>query len=118
MVAAGGADHSLFVSLEIDVAPVTTVSVELPAEATGIEVEVAGLREVRQSAAGGRTRLAYRYEADVGGKIAAVGQRMLGSVMRYLIEQFFHALERRIRPADKGWRSWWSRLRRHSGGEP
>ena len=61
--------------------------------------------------AGGRTRLTYRYEADVGGKVAAVGQRMLGSVTRYLIAQFFQALERRIDPADGGWRSWWSRLR-------
>ncbi len=67
--------------------------------------------------AGGRTRLAYRYEADVGGKLAAVGQRMLGSVTRYLIAQFFHSLERRIRPANTGWRTWWSRLRR-SEGEP
>jgi 2-furoyl-CoA dehydrogenase large subunit len=59
---------------------------------------------------GGRTRLQYRYEAEVGGKVAAVGQRMLGSVTRYLIAQFFHALERRIRPAGgEGWRSWWSR---------
>jgi hypothetical protein len=45
---------------------------------------------------------------------------MLGSVIRYLIAQFFHLLERRIRPADRSrWWSWWSRLRRHgqSGGE-
>src|SRR2546427_543200 len=68
--------------------------------------------------AGGRTRLEYRYEADIGGKVAAVGQRMLGSVMRYLIAQFFHSLERRIRPALRpGWRTWWSRLRGgRSGG--
>jgi 2-furoyl-CoA dehydrogenase large subunit len=71
-----------------------------------------------QPEAGGRTRLAYRYEADVGGKVAAVGQRMLGSVTRYLIAQFFHSLERRIEPADRGWRSWWSRLCRRSGGKP
>jgi hypothetical protein len=45
---------------------------------------------------------------------------MLGSVIRYLIAQFFHSLERRIRPADRSrWWNWWSRLRRHerSGGE-
>jgi 2-furoyl-CoA dehydrogenase large subunit len=70
---------------------------------------------------GGRTRLQYRYEADIGGKVAAVGQRMLGSVMRYLIAQFFHSLERRLRPVGgSGWRSWWSKLRRYgrNGGEP
>jgi 2-furoyl-CoA dehydrogenase large subunit len=70
---------------------------------------------------GGRTHLQYRYEADIGGKVAAVGQRMLGSVMRYLIAQFFHSLERRLRPVgSSGWRSWWSKLRRYgrNGGEP
>jgi 2-furoyl-CoA dehydrogenase large subunit len=70
--------------------------------------------------AGGHTRLEYRYEAEIGGKVAAVGQRMLGSVIRYLIAQFFHSLERRIGPADRPrWWNWWSRLRRHgqSGGE-
>jgi len=70
---------------------------------------------------GGRTHLQYRYEADIGGKVAAVGQRMLGSVTRYLVAQFFHSLERRLRPAGgSGWRSWWSRLRRYgrNGGEP
>ena len=70
-----------------------------------------------QPEAGDCTRLAYRYEADVGGKVAAVGQRMLGSVTRYLIAQFFQALERRISPAEQGWRRWWSRLRRRSGGK-
>jgi hypothetical protein len=44
---------------------------------------------------------------------------MLGSVIRYLIAQFFHSLERRIRPASRpGWRTWWSRLRYgRSGGQ-
>jgi hypothetical protein len=42
---------------------------------------------------------------------------MLGSVMRYLIAQFFHSLERQIRPASRlGWRTWWSRLRDGGGG--
>jgi 2-furoyl-CoA dehydrogenase large subunit len=76
-----------------------------------------GLVTLRPEAGGG-TRLAYRYEADVGGKVAAVGQRMLGSVTRYLIAQFFQSLERRVRPAGKGWRGWWRRWRRDSGGEP
>ena len=63
--------------------------------------------------AGGRTRLQYRYEADVGGKVR-IGQRMLGSVTRYLIAQFFHSLERRLRPGGgERWSSWWSKLRRY-----
>jgi carbon monoxide dehydrogenase subunit G len=65
-----------------------------------------------------RTRLEYSYEAELGGKLAAVGQRMLGSVMRYLISQFFRALERRITPASRtGWRSWWLKLRRYVSRE-
>lgn len=69
----------------------------------------------------GRTRLEYRYEADVGGKVAAVGQRMLGTVTRYLVSQFFSALERRLAPQDiKGWRGWLKYLpsRRRNGGDP
>lgn len=64
----------------------------------------------------GRTRLQYQYAADVGGKVAAVGQRMLGSVTRYLIGQFFSGLERRIAPRQaKGrWRWPW----RRRGGPP
>jgi hypothetical protein len=43
---------------------------------------------------------------------------MLGGIIRYLIAQFFHSLERRIGPASRpGWRTWWSRLRYgRSGG--
>ena len=69
--------------------------------------------------ADGRTRLTYRYEAEVGGKVAAVGQRMLGSVMRLLIAQFFRALEQRINPdQNRGWKGWLARLRpsRRNGG--
>ena len=39
------------------------------------------------------TRLSYRYGADVGGTVAAVGNRMLGSVTGVLIAQFFKAFE-------------------------
>jgi 2-furoyl-CoA dehydrogenase large subunit len=69
----------------------------------------------------GRTRLQYQYAADVGGKVAAVGQRMLGNVTRYLIAQFFAGLERRITPQrTKGWRGLLSRWpwRGHNGGQP
>jgi 2-furoyl-CoA dehydrogenase large subunit len=59
----------------------------------------------------GRTRLSYRYDASVGGKVAAVGQRMLGTVTRLLIAEFFRALQRRLSPQEPaGWRRWWSRI--------
>jgi 2-furoyl-CoA dehydrogenase large subunit len=55
----------------------------------------------------GGTRLSYRYGADVGGKVAAVGQRMLGAVTRVLIAEFFRALDRRVAPqAGPWWRRW------------
>ncbi|MDP6818970.1 MAG: molybdopterin-dependent oxidoreductase [Alphaproteobacteria bacterium] len=44
----------------------------------------------------GRTALSYRYNARVGGKVAAVGQRMLGAATRILINQFFNGLNRRL----------------------
>lgn len=55
----------------------------------------------------GSTVLTYSYTANVGGKVAAVGQRMLGSVTKVLINQFFRGLDRRLGPDKSGW---WSRL--------
>ena len=48
-----------------------------------------------------------------------VGQRMLGTVTRYVIGQFFSALEWRIAPQRAtGWRGWLARLSgRGSGGD-
>ncbi|MGH7319014.1 MAG: SRPBCC family protein [Candidatus Rokuibacteriota bacterium] len=44
----------------------------------------------------GGTRVNIRAEAQVGGLIAAVGQRLLGAASRMLMEQFFSALESEI----------------------
>jgi carbon monoxide dehydrogenase subunit G len=44
----------------------------------------------------GGTRATIRGEAQVGGVIAAVGQRLLGAASRMLMEQFFSALEAEI----------------------
>ena len=40
----------------------------------------------------GRTRLAYRYVAMVGGKLAGFGQRMLDGVVRVMLASFFDRL--------------------------
>ena len=67
----------------------------------------------------GRTRLHYRYAADVGGKVAAVGQRMLGTVTKLLIAQFFRSLELRISPRRQPrWRRWFFRGLLRAGDEP
>lgn len=44
----------------------------------------------------GGTRVTIKGEAQVGGVIAAVGQRLLGAASRMLMEQFFSALEAEI----------------------
>jgi 2-furoyl-CoA dehydrogenase large subunit len=43
----------------------------------------------------GGTRLQYEYTAHIGGKLAAVGDRLLDGATRLLIGQFFSALRRR-----------------------
>jgi 2-furoyl-CoA dehydrogenase large subunit len=39
--------------------------------------------------------ISYTYEAAVGGKVAAVGGRLLGGASRVIIGQFFAALARK-----------------------
>jgi 2-furoyl-CoA dehydrogenase large subunit len=73
-------------------------SVRLVGKATGALGFGAGEGFVTLAPADGGTRLTYRYRADIGGKVAAVGQRLLSTVTRLLIAQFFRALERRIAP--------------------
>ncbi|WP_260924122.1 xanthine dehydrogenase family protein molybdopterin-binding subunit [Novosphingobium sp. 9] len=43
----------------------------------------------------GRTTIAYNYEAAVGGKVAAIGGRLLDGAARVVIGQFFEALARK-----------------------
>lgn len=44
----------------------------------------------------GKTVLHYSGDADVGGKIAAIGQRMLGGVAKFIAKQFFSAMYKEI----------------------
>lgn len=46
----------------------------------------------------GMTRLSYRYEAVVGGRVATVGHRMLDGVMKLLIQRFFAGLSVHLSP--------------------
>ena len=65
---------------------------------------------------GAGTKLAYRYGFDVGGTVAAVGNRMLGSVTGVLIGQFFKAFEAKgATKAAPGELSLWQRLLRWLG---
>jgi 2-furoyl-CoA dehydrogenase large subunit len=89
------------------------ISLRLVGKASGTLGYGSGEGFVTLSAeADGRTRLTYRYEASIGGKVAGFGQRMLGTVTRLLIAEFFRSLERRISPARQPpWRRWLSLLR-------
>jgi 2-furoyl-CoA dehydrogenase large subunit len=55
-----------------------------------------------------RTVISYRYEAEVGGKIASLGGRLLDGAARVVIRQFFDALARHAGGEAGG--SWLSRL--------
>lgn len=61
------------------------------------------------------TRLSYRYGADVGGTVAAVGNRMLGSVTGVLIGQFFKAFEQYGRTDVS--QGFWSRIGQRFSGK-
>ncbi len=74
------------------------VSVRLVGKASGALGHGTGEGLVRLAPDGEGTRLTYSYRAEVGGKVAAVGQRLLGTVTRVLIAEFFRALERRVAP--------------------
>jgi 2-furoyl-CoA dehydrogenase large subunit len=74
------------------------VSVRLVGRASGALGHGTGEGLVRLAPDREGTRLTYRYRAEAGGKVAAVGQRLLGTVTRVLIAEFFRALERRVAP--------------------
>ncbi|WP_249164265.1 molybdopterin cofactor-binding domain-containing protein [Bradyrhizobium jicamae] len=67
--------------------------------------------------AGEGTSVHYRYEAEIGGKIASIGGRLLDGAARVIIGQFFTALARQTaRSATGGDRSIWTKLRGWLGG--
>lgn len=47
-----------------------------------------------EEAGAAQTKLSYTYKARVGGKVASVGQRMLGAATKILIGQVFDSLDR------------------------
>ena len=66
--------------------------------------------------ANGGTLLHYRYSAEIGGKVASIGGRLLDGAVRLIIAQFFAALARQAGGAPDGGGSIWSGLRRRLGG--
>ena len=73
----------------------------------------AGSGAVRLEPTAEGTRLHYDYAAQVGGKVAAVGSRMLEGAARIVLAQLFESLGREA--AGVAPMTWWQRLRRRMG---
>jgi 2-furoyl-CoA dehydrogenase large subunit len=84
-------------------------SATLHASATGALGFGGGSGRVTLVPDGNGTRLTYEYEAEIGGKVASVGGRLLDATARLVIRQFFAALARRAAPRSAGWWRFWSR---------
>jgi 2-furoyl-CoA dehydrogenase large subunit len=76
-----------------------------------------GSGQVRLTPEGEGTRVNYRYSVEIGGKVAAIGGRMLEGAAKVVVGQFFERLTRQVggaaAPAAAG--SWWRRLLRALG---
>lgn len=66
-------------------------SLRLKLEGKGLPGFVKGEGHLQLSASGGRTEVSYTGEANVGGMIAAVGQRMIEGAAKKIIQQFFES---------------------------
>lgn len=73
----------------------------------------AGSGTVRLEATSAGARLHYDYSAQVGGKVAAVGSRMLEGAARIVLAQLFESLGRQATGAAA--EPWWRRLLRCMG---
>jgi uncharacterized protein len=66
-------------------------SLILKMDGKGLPGFVKGEGRIELTAKGGDTEIAYTGEAQVGGLIASVGQRMLDAAARKIVHQFFEA---------------------------
>jgi len=74
-----------------------------------------GAGQVRLEAIPEGTRLSYDYRAEVSGKVAAVGSRMLEGAARVVLGQLFEQLGRQATGAAPPPLSWWARLLKRLG---
>ena len=61
-----------------------------------------GSADVVLMAEGAQTRLRYEARAQVGGKMAQVGSRLIDAAAGKLTEDFFNAFEARLKPTTAG----------------
>jgi 2-furoyl-CoA dehydrogenase large subunit len=72
-------------------------AVTLSGQVNGLLGSGRGKGHIKLSPAGdNRTALTYSYEAEIGGKVASVGGRLLDGAARFVIRQFFEALSRQL----------------------
>jgi len=64
-------------------------SLILKLDGKGLPGFVKGEGRIELNAKGGETEIVYTGEAQVGGLIASVGQRMLDAAARKIVQQFF-----------------------------
>jgi 2-furoyl-CoA dehydrogenase large subunit len=89
-----------------DLVPPTSAT--LTGKANGALGTATGTGHVRLEGDGARgTIIAYDYEAEIGGKVAAIGGRLLDGAARVVIRQFLEALASRVGGASApAWRRW------------
>ena len=84
-----------------DLQPPERMNVQVDGKgAVGFTRGVAAIR--LEEDAGDRTRLHYTSEVQVGGRVAAVGQRVLESVSKTMMRQALDALERELQARLRG----------------
>jgi 2-furoyl-CoA dehydrogenase large subunit len=84
-------------------------AVTLSGSVTGVLGSGRGSGRITLAAEGGGTLISYSYDAEIGGKVAAVAGRLLDGAARLIIRQFFEALARRM--AGSARPNWHTRLR-------
>lgn len=99
---------------------VAPVSATLSGSAIGALGAAQGSGRVRLAAnPTGGTVISYDYDAQVGGKAASIGGRLLDGATRVVIRQFFEALSRRVGGGSGAlWRDWLARLLKSVGVRP
>ncbi|MGE0338696.1 MAG: molybdopterin cofactor-binding domain-containing protein [Xanthobacteraceae bacterium] len=83
-------------------------AVTLRGGASGALGFASGEGRIQLTATDSGTRLDYRYGAEIGGKVASIGGRLLDAAARVVIRQFFEALARRAGGPRAG--NWFTRL--------
>jgi len=84
-------------------------AVTLSGSMTGALGSGCGSGRISLAGESGGTLISYAYDAEIGGKVAAVGGRLLDGAARLVIRQFFEALAHRIGGLAKP--NWRARLR-------